>query len=87
MKLFLSAITKYLLGVLLVGFLLFLPAGSLSYSGGWLLMGLLFGPMLLAGLVMGFRLVQEAPWMYVAVAGFGLLGCFTGWKERGSTLP
>ena len=52
MKLFLSAITKYLLGVLLVGFLLFLPAGSLSYSGGWLLMGLLFGPMLLAGLVM-----------------------------------
>ena len=52
MKLFLSAITKYLLGVLLVGFLLFLPAGSLSYSGGWLLLGLLFGPMLLAGLVM-----------------------------------
>ena len=52
MKLFLSAITKYLLGVLLVGFLLFLPAGSLSYSGGWLLMSLLFGPMLLAGLVM-----------------------------------
>ena len=52
MRVFLSAITKYLLGVLLVGVMLFLPAGSLSYSGGWLLMGLLFGPMLLAGMVM-----------------------------------
>ena len=52
MKLFLSAITKYLLGVLLVGALLFLPAGSLSYIGGWLLIGLLFGPMLIAGFVM-----------------------------------
>ena len=52
MKLFLSAITKYLLGLALVGALLFLPAGSLSYVGGWRLMGLLFGPMLIAGFVM-----------------------------------
>ena len=55
MKLFLSAITKYLLGRVLVGALLFLPAGSLSYVGGWRLMGLLFGPMLIAGFVMLFR--------------------------------
>lgn len=55
MKLFLSAITKYLLGLVLVGALLFLPAGSLSYVGGWRLMGLLFGPMLIAGFVMLFR--------------------------------
>ena len=55
MKLFLSAITKYLLGLVLVGTLLFLPAGSLSYVGGWRLMGLLFGPMLIAGFVMLFR--------------------------------
>lgn len=55
MKLFLSAITKYLLGLVLVGALLFLPAGSLSYVGGWWLMGLLFGPMLIAGFVMLFR--------------------------------
>lgn len=50
-KLFFGAISKFLLGVLLVGALLFLP-GTWSYGHGWLLMGLLFGPMLVAGLVM-----------------------------------
>ena len=52
MKLFLQAILKYLLGVVLVGVLLFLPAGSLQFVNGWLLMGILFVPMFLAGLVM-----------------------------------
>ena len=51
-KLFLSAITKFLLGVVLVGVLIFLPAGTFSYLGGWLLMGLLFVPMFFAGIVM-----------------------------------
>jgi len=51
-SLFLQAISKFLLGVVLVGVLLFLPAGTLHYSGGWLLMGILFVPMFLAGLVM-----------------------------------
>jgi protein-S-isoprenylcysteine O-methyltransferase Ste14 len=51
-KLFVSAIFKFLLGVLLVGFLVFFPAGSLSFFNGWLLMGILFVPMFLAGLVM-----------------------------------
>jgi len=51
-KLFISAITKFLLGVVLVGVLIFLPAGTFSYLGGWLLMGLLFVPMFFAGLVM-----------------------------------
>lgn len=51
-KLFLSAIVKFALGVLLVGALLFLPAGTFAYSGGWLLMGILFIPMFAAGLVM-----------------------------------
>lgn len=51
-KLFISAILKFLLGVLLVGALIFLPAGSLNYYYGWLLMGILFIPMFLAGLVM-----------------------------------
>ena len=55
MKLFLSAITKYLFGLALVGTLLFLPAGSFSYVGGWRLIGLLFGPMLIAGFVMLFK--------------------------------
>lgn len=51
-KLFVSAIAKFALGVLLVGVLLFLPAGTLSFFNGWLLMGILFVPMFLAGIVM-----------------------------------
>lgn len=51
-KLFLSAIVKFSAGVLLVGALIFLPAGTWNYPGGWLLMGILFIPMFLAGLVM-----------------------------------
>ncbi len=51
-KLFIEAIVKFLLGVLLVGLLIFLPAGSLSYLNGWLFMGILFIPMLGAGIVM-----------------------------------
>ena len=51
-KLFLQAIFKFLLGVLLVGLLLFLPAGTLAFQKGWLLMGILFIPMFLAGVVM-----------------------------------
>ena len=50
--LLLSAISKFLLGVLLVGVLIFLPAGTLHFAGGWLLMGILFVPMFGAGLVM-----------------------------------
>ena len=52
LKLFIQAITKFLLGVVLVGTLIFLPAGSLSFFGGWLLMGILFIPMFFAGIVM-----------------------------------
>ena len=51
-KLFISAITKFLLGVVLVGLLLFLPAGTLNWFGGWLLMAILFIPMFCAGVVM-----------------------------------
>ena len=51
-KLFVSAIAKFALGVVLIGALLFLPAGTLAYPQGWLLMGILFIPMFLAGLVM-----------------------------------
>lgn len=50
--LFIQAIMKYLLGVFLVGLLIFLPAGTVSYFGGWLLMGILFIPMFLAGIVL-----------------------------------
>ena len=51
-KLFLQALGKFLLGVVVIGLLLFLPAGSLRYWQGWLLMGILFVPMFCAGLVM-----------------------------------
>ena len=51
-KLFISAITKFTAGVILLALLLFLPAGTVHYPGGWLLMGILFIPMFLAGLVM-----------------------------------
>ena len=51
-ELFIQAISKYLGGVFLVGLLLFVPAGTFSYWQGWLLMGILFLPMFIAGLVM-----------------------------------
>ena len=50
--LFIQAIIKFLGGLILVGLLLFLPAGSLHYWQAWLLMGILFVPMFCAGLVM-----------------------------------
>ena len=52
MKLLLEALTKFACGLVLVGLLIFLPAGTFSYTYGWLLIGLLFGPMLIAGFVM-----------------------------------
>ena len=55
MRLLIQAITKYLLGVVLVGLLLFIPAGSLNYYHGWLFMGILFIPMFIAGLIMFFK--------------------------------
>ncbi|MBR0535279.1 MAG: isoprenylcysteine carboxylmethyltransferase family protein [Clostridia bacterium] len=57
-KLLIQAIGKFLLGVLLVGLLVFLPAGSLHFTQGWLMMGILFVPMLIAGLVMIFKRPQ-----------------------------
>ncbi len=51
-KLFWEAIAKFSLGIVLVGALIFLPAGTMHFSGGWLLMGILFIPMFCAGLVM-----------------------------------
>jgi len=52
MKLLTEALIKFTCGLVLVGLLIFLPAGTLSYGKGWLLVGLLFAPMLLAGFVM-----------------------------------
>ena len=52
MNLFFQSIIKFLSGVVILGLLIFLPAGSFHYWQGWLLMGILFVPMFIAGLVM-----------------------------------
>ena len=51
-KLFFSAIIKFLLGFVLVGLLIFLPAGTFNYLNGWIFVGVLFIPMFIAGIVM-----------------------------------
>ena len=52
MKLFLSAIIKFLFGLILIGAMLFLPAWTLDYPGAWLFIALLFIPMLIMGAVL-----------------------------------
>ena len=47
-----QSLIKFLAGIILTGLLVFLPAGSFAYWQGWLLMGILFIPMFLAGIVM-----------------------------------
>lgn len=54
-KLFLQALSKFLCGVILVGLLIFLPAGTLSFTNGWILTGVLFIPIFIAGIVMLLR--------------------------------
>lgn len=51
-KLFFRAITAFAAGLLIVGLLLFLPAGTFSFMNAWLLIGILFVPMFIAGIVM-----------------------------------
>ena len=53
--LLIKALTKFLLGIIVLGVLLFLPAGSFHYWQGWLLMGILFVPMFVAGIVLFAR--------------------------------
>ena len=52
MKLLIQAIFKFILGVLMVVLLLFLPAGTFNFWNAWLLMGLLFIPMFIAGIIL-----------------------------------
>ena len=54
-KLFFQALTKYLLGLIIVFLLLFVPAESLSYWNAWLFIGLLFIPMFIFGLILMFK--------------------------------
>ena len=54
-KLFFQAILKFVAGVILVGLLVFLPAGTIKFFNGWLFMAVLFVPMFIAGIVMLFK--------------------------------
>lgn len=54
-KLFFQALIKYVFGVVIVGTLIFLPAGTFSFFNGWLFMAILFLPILIAGVVMFFK--------------------------------
>lgn len=51
-ELFFGAIAKFITGVVFIGVLLFIPAGTLDYPNAWLLMAILFIPMFFAGIVM-----------------------------------
>ena len=55
MKLAIRALIKFLLGIVLVGVMLFVPAGSMHYPNAWLFLGLLFLPMLIFGTVLLFK--------------------------------
>ena len=54
-RLFFQALGKIFLGLIVVGVLVFLPAGTLEYWQGWLFVGVLFVPMFVAGIVLMFR--------------------------------
>ena len=54
-NLFVSAMLKFTLGVVLIGALVFIPAGTLKFFNGWLFMGILFIPMFIAGIIMLVR--------------------------------
>ena len=55
MKLLFQAIFKFILGVLMVVLLLFLPAGTFNFWNAWLLMVLLFIPMFIAGIILWLK--------------------------------
>ena len=88
MKLWLNGLIKYISGLILMGLLLFLPAGTMDYRGGWLFIGLLFIPMLLLGIALLIKAPallekrlntkekQAAQKGVVAAAGLVFLGVF-----------
>lgn len=58
MKLLLKAIAKFIFGLLIVGMLLFLPAGTFAYTNAWLFIALLFVPILILGIVLFIKLPE-----------------------------
>lgn len=54
-KLIVKALIEYCMGLVMVGLLLFLPAGTFDYPNAWLFIALLFIPMLLLGVVLAVK--------------------------------
>ena len=54
-KLLFQALTKYILGLVMIGLLLFWPAGTFAFWNAWLFMGLLFIPMFILGVILWFK--------------------------------
>ncbi|MBE6867180.1 MAG: isoprenylcysteine carboxylmethyltransferase family protein [Ruminococcus albus] len=54
-KLMISAVTKFLIGLVILGLLIFLPAGTLAFTQGWIFMAVLFLPMLMIGIVLALK--------------------------------
>ena len=102
-NLFIQAISKYLLGVVILGLLIFVPAGSLSYWQGWLFMGILFVPMFVAGLIMmaknpellskrlNAKEEEKEQKLVVALSGLIFIAVFLiagfNWRHRWILLP
>ena len=101
--LLIQSTTKFLLGVIVLGILLFLPAGSLLFWQGWLLMGILFVPMLIVGLVMmaknpellqkrlNAKEKEDEQKTVVTMSGFLFIAAFVvaglNWRFRWLVLP
>ena len=92
MKLLLNALVKFICGILLVGLILFLPAGSFGYTNGWLFMGLLFIPMMVLGVVLFIKATdllakrldsKEKEKTQKGVVGFAALGFLLGFIIAG----
>ncbi|WP_024857394.1 methyltransferase family protein [Ruminococcus albus] len=54
-KLMISAVTKFLLGLVMLGLLIFLPAGTMAFAQGWIFMAVLFVPMFIIGVVLALK--------------------------------
>ena len=101
--LWIQAISKYIIGILAVGLLIFLPAGTFAYPNGWLLMAILFIPIFFAGLILLWKNPallesrlkskekQGGQGMLVKLSGLMFLGGFIAagldFRADGSSLP
>lgn len=102
-SLLLQALTKFLLGVVILGVLIFLSVGSFRFWNGWLLMGVLFVPMFVAGLILlaknpqllakrlNAKEEQQEQKMVVALSGILFVAVFVlaglNWRFRWCILP